>query len=153
MSGELWRQWAKEYPQIFDEQDIQIAEKGAGPEMRFHFFEWLAAVLIFHSYGYSSLIEQYEFKKAHKRKQDALKHLLPCEVFRFVTDRKERFERFGGAQCPDLLSYSPDYSDWFFCEVKGPGDKLQESPSRLFDELARISGKPIRMMYFQTAPL
>jgi hypothetical protein len=77
VSGELWRQWTKEYPQIFDEQDIQLAISQAGPKMRYHFHEWLAAVLIFHTYGYLSLIEQYEFKAAHERKQAVMKLLLP----------------------------------------------------------------------------
>src|SRR6266481_4098460 len=67
VSGELWEQWAKDYPNIFDQQDIQIAKNQAGSAMRLHFHEWLAAVLIFHTYGYLSLIEQYEFK-AQKRK-------------------------------------------------------------------------------------
>jgi hypothetical protein len=149
VSGELWKQWAKGYPDIFDEEDVRIAKSQAGPKMRQHFHEWLAAVLIFHTYGYLSLIEQYEFKK-HKRKQAVAKPLLGDEVFKFVTDHKERFD---GVQCPDLLSYSPDYSDWFFCEVKGPGDDFQASQLRFFEELAQISGKRIRVMCFQTAQL
>jgi hypothetical protein len=149
VSGELWRQWAKDYADIFDEQDVQIAEKGAGPKMRFHFYEWLAAVLIFHTYGYLSLIEQYEFK-LHVRKRAVAKRILPPEVFALVTDHRQCF---GGVQCLDLLSYSPDYSDWFFCEVKGPRDELKKAPLRFFEELAQVSGKPIRVMRFQTAPL
>jgi hypothetical protein len=144
-SGELREQWAKDYPAIFDEQDVQIAKNQLG----YHFYEWLAAVLIFHTYGYLSLIEQCEFEK-HKRKQEVIKRLLPPEVFTLVTDHEPRF---GRAQCPDLLSYSPDYSDWFFCEVKGPDDELRQSPLRFFEELARISGKQIRVMRFQTARL
>jgi hypothetical protein len=73
-----------------------------------------------------SLIEQYEFK-AYGRKREVVKRLLPPEVFTLVTDHKPCF---GGVQCPDLLTYSPDYSDWFFCEVKGPGDRLQKSQLR-----------------------
>ncbi len=143
-SGELREQWAKDYPDIFDEKDMEIAKN----QPKYHFYEWLAAVLIFHTYGYLSLIELCEFP-THKRKQDVLKHLVTEEVFKLVTDHKPCF---GGVQCPDLLAYSPNYSDWFFCEVKGPGDKLKEPPLLLFKELARISGKPITVMYFENAP-
>lgn len=144
VAGELWERWAKDYPDIFDPQDIKIARRQAGPRMRYHFHEWLAAVLIFHAYGYLSLIEQYEFK-AHKRKQAVAKCLLPPEVFTLVTDHKRCFS---GVQCPDLLCYSRDCSDWFFCEVKGPRDRLRESQLRFFGELKRVSGKEIRVVRF-----
>ena len=148
VSGGLWVQWAKDYPDIFDQQDIQIAKNQAGPKMKYHFHEWLAAVLIFHTYGYRSLIEQYEFE-AQIGKRAIIKRLLPRDVFTLVTDHKSAF---GGIQCPDLLAYSPIDSDWFFCEVKGPGDRLREKQSRFFEELARVSGKEIRVVYFQTRP-
>jgi hypothetical protein len=102
---------------------------------------------IFQTHGYLSLIEQYEFKKAHERKQTVIKGLLPPKVLTSVTVHKHCF---GGVQCPDLLTYSPDYSDWFFCEVKGPRDRLQESQSQFFEELARVSGKQIRVVRFRT---
>jgi len=150
VSGELWKQWAEDYPDIFDEDDKRLAITQAGPEMRYHFCEWLAAVLIFHTYGYLSLVEQYEFK-SHERKRKVAKCILPDEVFALVTDRKQRV--IGEGACPDLLSYSPDYSDWFFCEAKRPVDKLQESQLRHFEKLARISGKQIRVMRFKTVQL
>jgi hypothetical protein len=147
VSGELWGQWAKDYPEIFDQQDIQIAKNQAGPNMKNHFFEWLAAVVIFHTYGYLSLIEHYEFK-VQARKREIAERLLPPEVFKLVTDHNRTFR---GVRCPDLLAYSPDCSDWFFCEVKGPRDRLQENQSRFFAELARVSGKAIRVARFRTA--
>ncbi|MBI5943183.1 MAG: VRR-NUC domain-containing protein [Chloroflexi bacterium] len=147
VAGELWRSWAENYPDIFDERDIQIAKTQAGPSMRLHFHEWLAAVLLFQSYGYLSLVEQYEFK-AQQRKQAVIKRLLPSNVFELVTNHNDAF---GKVQCPDLLCFSPDYSDWFFCEVKGPRDRLRESQIRFFDELERVSGKKIRVIRFQSA--
>jgi len=113
--------------------------------MRLHFHEWLAAVLIFHTYGYLSLIEQYEFK-VQVRKQTLLKRILPADILALVMDHSLTF---GKVQCPDLLSYSPDFSEWFFCEVKGPRDRLKESQSRFFQELARVSGKEIRIVRFR----
>ncbi len=145
VSGELWRQWAEDYPDIFDQRDVQIAATQAGPAMRLHFHEWLAAVLLFHTYGYLSLVEQYEFK-AQERKQTLLKRILPPDVLALVMDHSKNF---GRVQCPDLLVYSPDFSNWFFCEVKGPRDRLREPQIRFFEELARVSGKEIRVVRFQ----
>ncbi|HET9401552.1 MAG TPA: VRR-NUC domain-containing protein [Candidatus Acidoferrales bacterium] len=148
VSGELWCQWAKEYPLIFDEQDVQIAKNQAGSKMRYHFHEWLAAVLIFHTYGYLSLIEQYEFK-VQARKREVIKCTLPPAVFNFVTDHKQKFQ---GVQCPDLFVYAPDCSDWFFCEVKGPTDDISKTQELFFDELAEVSGgKAVRIIRFRTA--
>jgi hypothetical protein len=148
VSGELWEQWAKDYPDIFDERDVEIARSQAGPRMRNHFHEWLAAVLIFHTYGYWSLIEQYEFKP-HVRKRAIVERILPPDVFMLVTNHRKNF---GGVQCPDLFAYAPDNSDWFFCEVKSPRDRLHDSQARFFEELARVSGKEIRVVHFRTTP-
>ena len=149
VSGELWREWAEKHADIFDQRDIQIAATQAGPSMRLHFHEWLAAVLLYHSYGYLSLVEQYEFK-IQERKQQVIKRLLPSEVYNLVTDHSLSF---GKVQCPDLLVYSQDLSDWFFCEVKGPRDRLRESQTRFFEELARVSNKEIRVVRFRTPNL
>jgi hypothetical protein len=44
-------------------------------------------------------------------------------------------------QCPDLLVYKPDFADWFFCEVKGPKDRLREEQIRYFRGLASALAK------------
>ena len=48
--------------------------------------------------------------------------LLPGAVRDALRDRKQ-----GRAQAPDLLMYAEDLSDWFFCEAKGPRDRLRTS--------------------------
>ena len=45
-----------------------------------------------------------------------------------------------------MLVYTPNRSDWFFCEVKGPRDKLRGAQAAFFRELSKRSGKPIRMV-------
>jgi len=35
---------------LFDEDDLRIAQNQA--HLGYHFFEWLAAVLLYHMYGY-----------------------------------------------------------------------------------------------------
>jgi len=140
-SKQLVRLWARTYPMIFDEDDLRIAESQS--DMGYHFHEWLAAVLLYHTYGYFSLIEKYEFK-AHKHKQRLLRDLLELNVVEFIHDHPE----FGNVQCPDLLVYKPDHSDWFFCEVKGPTDRLREVQIQFFHKLMGLSGKDILLVEF-----
>ena len=65
-----------------------------------------------------------------------------------LRDRTEH----GRAQGPDLLVYARDFSDWFFCEVKGPGDRLHPEQKRKFEALAAASGKPVRLLRFSWVP-
>jgi hypothetical protein len=146
-SGELRQYWAETYPQIFDARDIEIACHQAPAPMNNHFFEWLAAVLIYQSFGYLSLIEQYEFKR-HKRKQSILREVLTSEAFKLVTDHAGEF---GGVQSPDLFVYSRDRLDWFFCEVKGPRDRLREVQVKYFSALSMVTKKAIRTVRFKPA--
>lgn len=144
-SKSLVLDWARTYPMIFDEDDIRIAENQA--ELGYHFYEWLAAVLLYHTYAYFSLVEQYQFKK-HRTKQKILSELTRSNVIEFM----RHHPKFGGVQCPDLLVYKPDYSDWFFCEVKGPKDRLRYEQIVFFRELSRVSGKAIRLIEFAHLP-
>ena len=52
-SGHLLHEWKLQYPQIFDNRDFEIAQN----QEAYHFYEWLAAILLFHSTGYLSLVE------------------------------------------------------------------------------------------------
>ena len=116
--------------------------------MRYHFHEWLAVVFIYHSFGYFSLVEQHEFKIL-VRKQATLKRILSPNVLELVLNHSSSF---GKVQCPDLFCYSPDFSDcFFFCEVKGPKDKIREPQARFFEEFTRLSGKGIRLIRFRTS--
>jgi hypothetical protein len=49
--------------------------------------------------------------------------------------------------------YAPDLSDWFFCEVKGPGDRLGVEQETKFKALAVMSVRPVRILRFRWAPL
>jgi len=72
--------------------------------------------------------------------------LVSPNVLELITNHGEEF---GGTQCPDLLVYSPDYSDWFFCEVKGPKDRIREPQRLFFEELFKVSGKEISIVKFK----
>jgi hypothetical protein len=137
--GELMEKWAESYPNLFDADDVRIARSQA--HLGYHFWEWLAAIVLYNCTGYLSLVEQYQFRN-HRSKQRILRDLLPSEVGQFISSSR-------GTQCPDLLAYMPDYSDWFFCEVKGPRDRTSAAQAEYFRELAEISGKPIAILKFK----
>jgi hypothetical protein len=132
----LVRIWAKQYPKIFDKDDIRVTRK----QQNYHFFEWLAAIIIYNSTGYFSLVEKYEFQN-HERKQKILRKLMTNEQITQIY--------LHGAQCPDLLAYSPDHRDWFFCEVKGPRDKLRKEQITYFEKLKKFTGKRTYVIEFK----
>ena len=134
-SGELVKEWSLKYPQIFDDHDVRIANH----QLHYHFFEWLGAVLIYESMGYLSLIEKYE-TKLHKRKFEIFKKIVPAEVFDYVLNNR--------TGVPDLFAYSPDKSDWFFCEVKGLTDRLQKTQIERIKKLEDLSEKQVRVLKF-----
>lgn len=142
MDGSLVDALAKEYPQLYDEDDIKLAKGPQGREGT-HFCEWYAAKIIHELTGHLVLVEKAE-SPAHRRKVEILKQLMPQDHINFIYQLDKPF--FGSAQCPDLLAYSPDFSDWYFCEVKGPGDKVREIQEKYFLELKSVIGKPIDLI-------
>ncbi len=143
-SGSLAAEWARRFPELFDEEDRRLA--GTQGPLGYHFYEWLAAIVLHHATGYLSLVSKYEFAK-HRRKQEIIKQLLPADILPILRDRTEH----GRAQPPDLLMYAPDFSDWFFCEVKGPGDRLRPEQLTKFEALAKLGGKPVRLLQLKWA--
>ena len=143
---ELLKEWYKQYPQIFDEDDFRITVDQ--PEG--HYFEWLSAILIFHNSGYLSLVEKYQFK-SHKRKHDILKQFASsgqrsAELYELIINGEKY--GFGRSQCPDLFVYLPDGSDWYFCEAKG-AEVTTLSQKKYFEKLSKVSGKKIQLMKFR----
>ncbi len=141
-SGELWAEWARKYPEIFDERDLDLVRTQAPGGT--HFYEWLAAIVVLNATGYLSLVEKYE-SPSHPRKYEIFCSCIDKELLELVHD----YDTFGGTQCPDLFVYSRDKRDWFFCEVKGQGDRLSPTQRQYFEALAELSGKPIRTLQFK----
>lgn len=139
-AGSLMPEWKLRFPELFDEQDVGIAEN----QPDYHFWEWLAAIVLYHATGYRALVEKYEYAN-HPRKREIVAKLLPDEVMRVLRDRSEH----GSVQGPDLLMYAADMSDWFFCEVKGPGDRLRSEQMSKFEALAMVSGKAVRLLHLK----
>ena len=81
-TGDLPREWAKHYRDLFDEDDLRLAIS----QPDYHFFEWLGAVILFNSTGYLSLVEKYEFGK-HARKSKIIRQIVPPEVLTLMCER------------------------------------------------------------------
>jgi hypothetical protein len=135
--GGLVTTWKREYALLFDRDDLRLATQ----QPTHHFFEWLAAILIYSSTGYLSLIEKYHFgNHPHKAKALAKFHDERLgKALALITKRGRR-------QPPDLLVYSPDFGDWFFCEVKGATDRLSVDQRKLFEEIGFVSKRPVRLL-------
>jgi len=131
-------EWRQRFPHLFDDDDLRLAKS----QPKNHFCEWLGAIVLHQTTGYLSLVEKYEFA-THPRKKEIVAQLLPLAVRDALRDRSH-----GRAQAPDLLMYAPDYSDWFFCEVKGPSDRLRDEQIRKFSRLADLTSKPVRLLEF-----
>jgi len=139
-SGHFAQGWRTRFPDLFDDDDLRIATSQPGS----HFYEWLGAIVLHHTTGYLSLVEKYEFA-THPRKQQIVEQLLPGSVRDVLRDRSEG----RAAQAPDLLMYAEDLSDWFFCEVKGPRDRLRDAQRLKFELLADMTSKPVRLLEFR----
>ena len=131
--GSLVEKWYRAYGDMFDEHDYRLALDQQG----FHFFEWLAAVLLRESTGYHSLMEKYETAK-HTRKVEIFKRTVDLETFDFVMSNR--------AGVPDLFVYQPETTNWFFCEVKGRSDRPSARQSKIHDCLEKISKRSVRIL-------
>jgi hypothetical protein len=147
LTGALAGEWAQSFPQLFDGDDLRLAQGPQGGR-GYHFIEWMAAIAMHERTGYLSLVNKYEFA-VHRGKQAILEQLLSPDVRAALRDRAQH----GRAQAPDLLMYAPDLSDWFFCEVKGPGDSLKAEQRKKFEALAEMTGRPVRLLWLKWAPL
>ena len=142
-SGDLWRCWLKDYPGLFDADDVRLLKEQS---LRgYHYYEWRAAVLLKADFGYHSLIEKYQFKN-HVGKQAIFLQRVPDGVKDLLARRKE----YGNSQMPDLFAYKPDDpADWFFCEVKGGPDPVRPTQEAYFRALGIVAGKAVRLIQFR----
>ena len=134
-SGDLMIECATRYPMLFDDHDVAICRN----QPDYHFFEWLASVVLYEATGYLSAVEKYETMK-HTRKFTAFKQTVPHAVFDHVLANR--------SGVPDLFVYAADFSDWFFCEIKGGKDCLRQHQVIRFEELEKISSKPVAVLKF-----
>ena len=142
----LWEQsrlqpvWYSQYAgTLFTEGDMRIVSPGHQP--RLHFGEWLAAIAFYNTFEWISLQEDY-YWQSDPEKTDLLPQILPGPVCDYCLDWHVNGK---DAQLPDLLVYAPDYSGWFFCEVKVE-DSLSEKQAKVFSQLCDIARKPVALL-------
>lgn len=112
--GSLVQEWSNRYPNLFDDDDRRVLR--TDHQRKFHFLEWLSAILIFESTGYLSFVEKYT-TKSHPTKRRKLEAFLPACLFRWLAENE--------SGQPDLFVYQPRTGDWFFCEVKDEVDRIR----------------------------
>ena len=137
-SGErpLLREWVEAHPWTFDPHETRTALN----QRKGHFYEWFAAAHFSETRGWHSLIESYQWK-TQTWKRGVVSRLGGDGLLRFFDTQRRR--GFGMRHAPDLLVFAPDFSDYFFCEVKGPGDRLRRVQIEYFEAVAEVSGKEI----------
>lgn len=91
-------------------------------------------MLIYGSTGYLSLMEKY-VTPGHMAKRKIFDRAVPAAVLELM------LEECTGV--PGLFVYSPDRSDWYFCEVKGPGDELGKAQVRWAKRPHELTGKRV----------
>ena len=123
--GHLPLKFRKQYPDLFDEDDLRITIK----QPQYHFIEWLAAIH-FHKLGYKVLIEQYVYK-THKRKMTVVKNYLGEDGLKFLKHEGTSYK----TQPPDLFVYK--YDQFFFVEVKSEKDKLSATQEDFFTKIEK----------------
>ena len=136
----LWRDWARRYPSLFDQSDVDRAATQASNG--FHYREWLAAIRLHELTGYDCLLAKYQFEKRQPRKFSIFSKLVP-EPVRLLLPPS------GRPQGPDLFVYAPSLNDWFFAEAKRTRERLTPSQAALFPLLEAVSGQEIRVVRFK----
>lgn len=139
--GSLADEWRLRYTMLFDTKDRELLK--TEHQAQYHFFEWLAAVLLYEATGYLSLVEGYT-AKTHEEKREKLRKAVSVDIFNWLAENE--------SGQPDLFVYRPGSDQWFFCEVKGGPDKESDNQrvwrerfrKRLTD--LRVKGERMRMI-------
>lgn len=133
----LAQQWRVSYPQLFDDDDFRLTQSQSWT----HFWEWFAAIHIYHRDGAYSLVEKYGCR-SHSAKQETYESIM-------ADQERQTLDRICGeyhVQSPDLLAYLPDFSRYWFVEVKGPGDRLSPGQTLSHEAIERDLGVTVEVM-------
>ena len=150
----LGRQWMERYenelPLYFNAERRRMVEEDRTVLEGFGFFETLGALVLYHATGYLPLSSTPNFKFTVDEENAVVEGLMDPDLLRLIRDQ----ESFGLTQAPDNLMYAPGLSDWFFCDAKGPTDRLdpRTNAKEKFEAIARASGKPVRLLHFKRLP-
>lgn len=142
-SGVSWQKWIQDYPMIFDEQDLENFKGQA--KRGYLMYGSLTGIFIYNATGYIPVMGSYQFKN-HEKKREIVRRIVSPETWALIESRGST-----KSQVPDVFAYSPDKTDYFFCEAKGPNDKLRPSQEIYFKELEKVSGKPVYIVTYKLA--
>jgi hypothetical protein len=122
---ELAKQWHRQYPELFDDDDLVHVQNQA--RRGYHFYEWYAAIHLFQRDGSRSLVEKYDTYENHQLNQRRQKHRRKVAEYERVVPESQReilhaiCSEFR-VQLPDLLVLPVDGISFAFAEVKGATD-------------------------------
>ena len=110
------------------------------------FVESLTIIFLYNATGYIPILGNYGLQ-TQPHKNAIVKELVSNETWGLVTYK-------GGSQPmpPDVFVYAPDKSDFFFCEVKGPSDRLRAPQVKYFQQIQETSGKLVYTVKYRFAP-
>jgi hypothetical protein len=163
MKGDLAEQWEakfkEELPLFFDTAGAWFVEHQGREPLGYGLYETLAGIVLYQSTGYLPLSSSYDFRFSVSAKQITEGRRVAADeeeklrIVETLFSEKEldviRDHSEGLTQPPDLLMYAPGCSDWFFCEAKGPTDRLSEGQVRKFTQIAEATRKPVRVFGFE----
>lgn len=147
----LGRQWMQRYeaelPLYFNAECRRFVEEGRLVLDGRGFFETLGALVLYHATGYLPLNSTWNFEFPVKEENAVVERLMDSDLLRLIRDHSTEV---GQTQAPDNLMYAPDFSDWFFCDAKGPTDRLPKNERKKFEAIAEMSGRPVRLLHFRS---
>jgi hypothetical protein len=138
----LAEEWKERYPMLFEQVDLNLVRT----QPRYHFFEWLSAVLIFEATGWLSLVEGYT-ADTHPQKRAKLREIVGEEILRWLDDHE--------SGQPDLFVYGSRPDEWFFCEVKGGPDRERQNQRewtarfRKLLKSQKVRGERVRLIHLK----
>jgi hypothetical protein len=69
LTGRLAPEWKRRFPELFDEDDLRLAQGPQGPK-GYHFVEWLAAIVLHPATGYLVAGEQVRVPQPSSEAKD-----------------------------------------------------------------------------------
>ena len=94
-TGKLLSTWVKKYPFLFDHQDLKVARN----QNSRHFYERLAAIIIYETTGYRSLVENYDCGPRHPLRNAKFAKKVGKTVFDLLMS--------DSSETPDSFVYKP----------------------------------------------
>lgn len=147
----LAKQWHQQYPELFDDDDLDHVVNQA--PLGYHFNEWYTAIHLFQRDGSRSLVEKYDTYENHRLNQRRKKHRRKVAEYERVVPETQRqilheiCSEFR-VQLPDLLVLPADGTSFAFAEVKGASDDTvnRENQRGMRDAIWERLGLPVEVI-------